>query len=170
MQRTEKEALVASVRESIETASIVVVTRQVGLTVSEVTDLRSQMREAGAQIKVIKNTLAKLAITDSPYDGLKDYLTGPTALAFSEDPVAAAKVATKFADDNDKFEVVGGSLGDKLLDINGIQALAKLPSLDALRGKIIGVLSAPATKVARVLNAPAEQVARVCGAYGAKQD
>ncbi len=166
MDRAEKESLVSSVRSSLQGANLVVVTRQVGLTVKEVSDLRRQMRQAGANYKVVKNSLAKLAVKDTPYSNLVEYLNGPSAIAFSEDPVAAARVAVNFAKDNDKIEVIVGSFGEQLLDVPGVQALAKLPSLDELRAKIIGVVTAPATKVAQVLQAPAGQLARVCGAYG----
>ena len=168
MNRNEKESVVSSLRLALESASTVVVTRQVGLTVAEVSDLRTQMREAGASYKVVKNTLARLAIADTPYKGLNELLTGPTALAFSPDPVAAAKIAVNFAKDNEKLEVVGGGFGEQALDLEGIQALAKLPSFDELRSIIIGVISAPATKVAQVLQAPAGQLARVFAAYGSK--
>ncbi len=166
MDRAEKESLVSSVRSSLQGASLVVVTRQVGLTVQEVSDLRRQMRQAGANYKVVKNTLAKLAVKDTPYSNLVEYLNGPSAIAFSEDPVAAARVAVNFAKDNDKIEIVVGSFGEQLLDVPEVQALAKLPSRDELRAKIISVITAPATKVAQVLQAPAGQLARVCGAYG----
>ncbi len=166
MDRSEKENLVASVRLALQDANLVVVTRQVGLTVSEVSDLRTRMRQAGAGYRVVKNTLARLAVQGTPYSNLTELFKGPTALAFSADPVAAARIAVEFAKDNDKLEVVGGAMGDQALDVPGIQTLAKLPSLDELRGKIIGALNAPATKVAQVLQAPAGQLARVCGAYG----
>ncbi len=166
MDRSEKETLVSSLRETLQDAGLVVITRQSGLTVSEVSDLRNQMRDSGASYKVVKNTLARLALQGTKYESLADLLTGPTALAISEDVIAAARVAVKFSDNNDKIEVVGGCMGDKKLDVNGVEALAKLPSLDELRGKIIGVISAPATKVAGVIQAPAGQLARVFSAYG----
>lgn len=170
MNRTEKEALVASVNATLETAGLVVVTRQSGMTVAEAGELRAQMRAAGAQHQVVKNRLAKIALKGTSYEGLSDLFAGPTAISFSEDPVAAAKVIVKFAEKNDKLEVLGGGLGTQVLDTKAVEALAKLPSLDELRGKLIGVISAPATKVARTVQAPASQLARVFGAYSQKSD
>ena len=166
MDRAEKESLVTSVRSSLQDADLVVITRQVGLTVKEVSDLRSKMREAGANYKVVKNALARLAFKDTPYSNLVEYLNGPTAIAFSKDPVAAAKVAVNFSEDNDKLTIVIGGAGEQLLEISEVKALAKLPSLDELRAKLLGAISAPAIKIAQVLQAPAGQLARVCGAYG----
>lgn len=169
MNRSEKENLVSSLREDLQKSSIVVVTRQVGLTVGEVSELRQKMRESGAAYKVVKNTLARLIVADTPYASLVEFLNGPTALAFSQDPVAAAKVAVNFSEKNGKLEVVGGSLGSQALNKQAVHALAKLPSLDELRGKILGVICAPASMVARVIQAPAGQLARVCSAYGSKE-
>ena len=127
------------------------------------------MREAGATYKVAKNRLAKLALKDTQYQGLEEHLTGPVALAWSADPVAAAKAAVDFAKTNDKLEFVGGAMGSTQLDAAGIKALASMPSLDELRAKIVGLVNAPATKVATLVNAPASKLARVFGAYGAKE-
>ena len=127
------------------------------------------MRDAGARYKVAKNTLALIAVEGTTYAPISDMLTGPTALATSTDPVAAAKVAVDFAKTTDRFEIVGGAMGDTLLDVNGVKALAELPSLDELRARIVGLIQAPATKVAQVVNAPAAKLARVFGAY-AKRD
>ena len=128
------------------------------------------MRDAGASFKVTKNRLARIAIEGTPYSQIGSMLTGPTALATSSDPVAAAKVAVDFAKTNDKFEIVGGAMGDTLLDVEGVKALASLPSLDELRAKIVGLVQAPATKLAQIAQAPAAQLARVFGAYAAKED
>ena len=128
------------------------------------------MRDAGASYKVAKNTLTLIAVEGTTYAPISDMLTGPTALATSADPVAAAKAAVDFAKTTDKFEIVGGAMGDTLLDVNGVKALAELPSLDELRAKIIGLVNAPATKIARVLNEPAAKLARVFGAYATKED
>ena len=166
MDRSKKEKLVAELHETFSNASLVVVTQQSGLTVGEVSELRAQMREAGAGFKVTKNTLAQLALKGTKFEHLADQFTGPTAIAFSEDPVAAAKVSAKFSKENEKLQIVAGGMGEQALDVSQVQALAKLPSLDELRGKIVGVLQAPATKVAGVLQAPAGQLARVFGAYG----
>ena len=168
MDRSQKQQLMDSLHETLSGANLVVVTRQSGLTVAEVTELRRQMRAAGAIYKVTKNRLARLALKDTPYQELSSLFTGPTAVACSKDPVAAAKIAVKYADRNEKLTILGGSLGDRKLDVAAIKALATLPSIDALRAKLIGLLQAPATKVAGVLQAPAGQLARVFGAYGAK--
>ena len=168
MDRSQKQQLVDSLHKTLSGASLVVVTRQSGLTVKEVTELRRQMRAAGATYKVTKNRLARLALKDTPYQELAPLFTGPTAVACSKDPVAAAKVAVKYADSNEKVTILGGSLGDRKLDLAAIKSLATLPSIDSLRSKLIGLIQAPATKVAGVLQAPAGQLARVFGAYGAK--
>lgn len=168
MNRNEKQAFVASLRDSLEGKKLVVVTQQTGLTVAEVTDLRAKMREAGANYKVIKNTLARLAVQDTPVAPLGDHFKGAVALAFSEDPVAAAKVAVEFAKTNKKINVVAAALDGKLLDDASVNALALLPSLDELRGKLVGLLQAPMSKIARTVKEPGAQVARVAGAYAAK--
>jgi len=168
VDRSQKQQLVDSLHKTLSGASLVVVTRQTGLTVKEVTELRRQMRAAGATYKVTKNRLARLALKDTPYQELAPLFTGPTAVACSKDPVAAAKVAVKYADSNEKVTILGGSLGDRKLDLAAIKSLATLPSIDSLRAKLIGLIQAPATKVAGVLQAPAGQLARVFGAYGAK--
>ena len=149
---------------------MVVVTRNLGLTVAQSTALRIKMRDAGASYKVAKNRLALIALEGTAYAPISNLLTGPTALATSTDPVAAAKVAVDFAKTNDRFEIVGGAMGDTILDVNGVKALAELPSLDELRARIVGLIQAPATKIAQVVNAPAAKLARVFGAYGAKED
>ncbi|KPP94037.1 50S ribosomal protein L10 [Erythrobacter sp. HL-111] len=168
MDRSQKTEAVAELNAVFNEVGVVVVTRNLGMTVAQSTDLRSKMREAGASYKVAKNRLAKLALKDTDYVGLEEFLSGPTALAWSEDPVAAAKAAVDFAKSNDKLEIVGGSMGTQVLDEAGVRALASMPSLDELRGKLVGLVNAPATKVAQVVNAPAAKLARVFGAYGAK--
>lgn len=169
MDRSQKADSVAQLNAVFNESGVVVVTRNLGMTVAQSTELRTKMREAGASYKVAKNRLAKLALKDTDYTGIEDYLTGPTALAFSEDPVAAAKAAVEFAKANDKLEIVGGSMGAQILDEAGVKALASMPSLDELRGKLVGLINAPATKVAQVVNAPAAKLARVFGAQGAKE-
>lgn len=169
MDRSQKTEAVAQLNDIFKESGVVIVTRNLGLSVAQSTDLRAKMREAGASYKVAKNRLATLALKDTLYEGLSDLLTGPTALGFSEDPVAAAKAAVDFAKTNDRLEIVGGSMGGEMLDEAGVRALAALPSLDELRSKIIGLVNAPATKIARVVNAPAAKLARVFGAYGAKE-
>ena len=169
MDRSQKADAVAELNAVFNEAGVVVVTRNLGLSVAQSTDLRSKMRDAGGSYKVAKNRLAKLALKDTDYAGIADHLTGPTALAYSVDPVAAAKVAVDFAKTNDKLEIVGGSMGATVLDEAGVKALASMPSLDELRGTIVGLINAPATKIAQVVNAPAAKLARVFGAYGAKE-
>jgi large subunit ribosomal protein L10 len=168
MDRSQKADAVASLNATFKEVGVVVITRNLGLSVAQSTNLRAKMREAGGSYKVAKNRLAKLAIKDTAYAGLDELLVGPTALATSVDPVAAAKAAVDFAKTNDRLEIVGGSMGGQLLDANGIKALASLPSLDELRAKLAGLLNAPATKVAQLANAPAAKLARVFGAYAAK--
>ena len=168
MDRSQKADAVAELNAVFNDVGVVVVTRNLGLTVAQSTALRGKMRDAGASYKVAKNRLARIAAKDTPYEGLSEYLTGPTALAWSQDPVAAAKAAVDFAKTNDKLEIVGGSMGGQLLDEPGIRALATMPSLDELRAKLVGLVNAPATKIAQVVNAPAAKLARVFGAYGAK--
>lgn len=169
MDRAQKTEAVAELNRTFTEAGVIVVTRNLGLSVAESSDLRAKMREAGASFKVSKNRLAKIAIKDTPYDPLSDLLNGPTALAWSDDPVAAPKVVAEFAKANDRLEIVGGAMGATVLDLEGVKALAALPSLDELRGKIVGLLNAPATKVAQLANAPASKLARVFGAYGASE-
>jgi len=169
MDRSQKADSVAQLSAVFSESGVVVITRNLGLTVAQSTDLRTKMRDAGASYKVAKNRLAKLALKDTDYTGLEDLLNGPTALAYSADPVAAAKAAVDFAKTNDKLEIVGGSMGSTVLDEAGVKALASMPSLDELRGTIVGLINAPATKIARVVNEPASKLARVFGAYGAKE-
>ncbi|MBT5109353.1 MAG: 50S ribosomal protein L10 [Rhodospirillaceae bacterium] len=168
MDRSRKEDLVAELQQTLANTNLLVVTHQNGLSVEETTALRLQMREAGAGFKVTKNRLAKIALKDTQFEPLSDLFNGPTAIAVSEDPVAAARVVVNYAKDNDKLTVVGGALGDKALDVDAVIALAKLPSLDELRGKLVGLLQAPAGKIVGVLQAPGGQLARVFGAYAAK--
>lgn len=168
MDRSQKEELVASLHQTFSEMNLVVVTQQSGMTVAEASDLRRRMLNAGASYKVTKNRLTRLALEGTKYEALKELFTGPTAIAVSEDPVAAAKVCVEFAKANEKLIIVGGAMGETKLDPDAIKALASLPSLDELRGKLIGVLQAPATKVAGVVQAPASQLARVFSAYGSQ--
>ncbi len=170
MNRTDKIALVKSLNEVFSQANVVVVTRNSGLTVAEMTDLRNQIRDAGASFKVTKNRLTRLALEGTAFESISDLFTGPTAIAYSDDPVAAAKVVVEFAKKNDKLAVVGGAMGETVLDEDGVKALASLPSLDELRGKLVGLVQAPATKIAGVLQAPAGQLARVLNAYASKDE
>lgn len=170
MDRTQKQDWVGALHGTFADVSLVVVTHYSGLTVKEMTDLRTKMRAAGASFKVTKNRLTRLALAGTDYEGLTDIFTGPTAIAFSKDPVAAAKVAVDYAKTNDKLVILGGSLGSQALDVNGVKALASLPSLDELRAKLVGMLQTPATRIACVLQAPAGQMARVLRAKAEKDE
>ena len=169
MDRSQKADAVAALNATFNEVGVVVITRNLGMTVAQTTALRVKMRDAGASFKVSKNSLAKLAIQDTKYAGIGDMLTGPVALATSVDPVAAAKIAVEFAKTNDKLEILGGAMGSLILNADGIKALATMPSLDELRAKLIGLVQAPATKIAQVVTAPAAKLARVFGAYATKE-
>ncbi len=170
MDRTEKREFVASLGQVFAETSMVVVAQNKGLTVAEVSDLRRKMRASGSTYKVAKNRLAVLALEGTRFDGIKPMLKGPTALAWSQDPVAVAKTAVDYAKTNEKFVVVGGALGTQMLNADGIKALADLPSLDSLRARLVGMIQTPATRIAGVLAAPAGQLARVLGAYARKDE
>ena len=168
MDRSQKKKLVDSLHDVLSKTELVVITQQSGMTVAEVTTLRRQMREAGASFKVTKNRLARRALEGTKFAKLAPLFKGPTAVAYSTDPVAAAKVAVSYANANEKLTIVGGAMGETLLDSQGVKALATLPSLNELRSQLIGLLQTPATRVAQVLQAPAGQLARVVGAYANK--
>ncbi|MCT2399050.1 50S ribosomal protein L10 [Novosphingobium mangrovi (ex Huang et al. 2023)] len=168
MDRSQKAESVAQLNAVFNEVGVVVVTRNLGMSVAQSTELRTKIREAGASYKVAKNRLAKLAIADTDYNGIGDFLTGPTAIATSVDPVAAAKAVVDFAKTTDKIEIVGGAMGSQVLNAEGVKALASMPSLDELRAKLIGLVQAPATKIAQLQTAPAAKLARVFGAYAAK--
>ena len=165
MLRAEKFEIVDSLRGVFAEAGVVVVTHFQGLSVAEVTDLRRGMRDAGAKFRVTKNRLAKIALAETSFDPIKDLFIGPTAIAYSEDPVAAPKAVVDFAKKNDKLVVIGGGLEGNLLTADEVKALASLPSLDELRAKIIGMINTPAQRIASVLQAPAGQIARVLSAH-----
>ncbi len=169
MDRSQKTDAVAELNRTFNEVGVVVVTRNLGMTVKQSTDLRNKMRDAGASYKVAKNRLAIIALEGTDYGSLADLLTGPTALATSTDPVAAAKAVVEFAKTTDKIEIVGGAMGKTVLDADGVKALASLPSLDELRAKLVGLLVAPATKIATITQAPAAQLARVLAAYSEKE-
>jgi len=169
MDRAQKKEAVAELKQTFNESNVVVVTRNLGLTVAQAMTLRNRMRDAGARYKVAKNRLALIALEGTRYQPIGDLLTGPTALATSDDPVAAAKAVVEFAKTNDRLEIVGGAMGETILDVNGVKALAELPSLDELRAKIVGLIQAPASKIARTINEPGAQLARVIGAYAAKE-
>ena len=161
MNRTEKAELIETLQSAFNESSTIVVTHQVGMTVAESGDLRRKMREAGAGFKVTKNRIAKLALKGTRFEDLDSMFTGPTAVGMSQDPVAAAKTIVDYAKGNKKITIIGGSMDGKTLDKAGIEALAKMPSLDELRGKLVGLVQAPAAKIARVVQAPAGKMARV---------
>lgn len=170
MDRTEKREFVASLATVFAETSFVLVAQNKGLTAADVSELRRRMRAAGATYKVAKNRLATLALEGTRFDGVKPLLKGPTALAWSTDPVAVAKTAVEFAKTNDKFVVLGGALGTQTLDVAGIKALAELPSLETLRAQLVGLIQTPATRIAGILQAPGGQVARVLAAYAKKDE
>ena len=168
MSRAQKQAEIQELNERFERDETIIITHYSGLSVAEITDLRAQLRAEGASLKVTKNTLAKIAIKGTKFEETTDLFSGPTAVASSQDPVAAAKAVHKYAKDNDKLIIIGGAMGSQVLDVAGVKALAAMPSLDELRGKLVGLLVAPATKIARVLQAPAQQMVGVTKAYGEK--
>ncbi len=169
MERAEKREVVTALHDVFAKTGVVVVAHYAGLSVADMTKLRSDMRDAGGQVKVAKNKLVKLALDGTDAKGISDLMTGPTCLAYSDDPVAAPKVLVKFAKAKDKFVILGGTMGTTVLDAKAVSSLADLPSLDELRGTLIGLLQAPATKIARTVKEPAGQLARVFAAYGSKE-
>jgi large subunit ribosomal protein L10 len=170
LDRTEKREFVAGLNQALADTSMIVVTRNAGLTVAEATELRRRMRAAGAIFKIAKNRLTNLALEGTRFDGIRPMLKGPTALAWSTDPVSVAKTAVEFAKTNEKLVLIGGALGTQTLNADGVRALAELPSLDQLRARLVGMISTPATRIAGVLQAPAGQLARVFGAYASKDE
>jgi large subunit ribosomal protein L10 len=169
VERAEKQEFIGFLQEVFTTTGVVVVAHYSGLTVAQMQNLRKQMKQAGATVKVAKNRLAKIALDGTDVASIAPLMKGPTLIAYSSDPVAAPKVAVDFAKAHDKFVILGGAMGKTSLNQDGVKALATLPSLDELRAKLIGLIQAPATKIAQVVNAPAAKLARVFGAY-AKQD
>ena len=170
MDRAQKEAVVATLNGVFSNTGVIVVTHYKGMTVQQMGDLRVRMSEAGASFKVVKNRLVKLALEGTDAAEIKDLFAGPTAIAYSDDPVAAPKVVASYAKENDKLVILGGAMGTTVLDPSGVKALADLPSLDELRGKLVGMIQTPATRIAGVLQAPAGQLARVMSAYASKNE
>jgi large subunit ribosomal protein L10 len=168
VDRAEKRDMVASLNEVFSNTGVVVVAHYAGLTVADMTDLRSKMKAAGGTVKVAKNRLAKLALEGTDAAHIADLFSGPTLIAYSDDPVAAPKVAADFAKGNEKLVLLGGAMGSTNLDADGVKQLASMPSLDELRAKIVGMINTPATRIAQVVNAPAGQLARVFQAYADK--
>ena len=170
LDKAQKSELVTALNEVFSNTSVVVVAHYSGLSVTEMTDFRGRAREAGAKVKVAKNRLAKLALEGTEISGISDLFAGPTCIAYSDDPVAAPKAAVNFAKENEKLVILGGTMGTTALDPKGVKSLASLPSLDELRGKLVGLLQAPAGKIAQVVNAPAGKLARVFSAKGSQSE
>lgn len=168
LTRLQKKQLIEETNGKLAKAGIALVVHNNGLTVSQVSELRRNLRAVGADFKVVKNRLAKIAAKDTPLSTVSDMLKGPTAIATSADPVSVAKNLVEFAKNNEKLVIVGGAYGAQKLDVKAVEALAKLPSLDELRAKIVGMLGTPATRIAGVLQAPAGQIARVMSAKAEK--
>lgn len=169
MDRAGKEKLVSTLNTELKSTGAVVVAHYSGITVAQMQKLRAEMKQAGATVKVAKNRLVKIALEGTDVASIGSLMKGPTILAFSQDPVAAPKVAVAFAKTNDKLVILGGAMGKTALNADGVKALATMPSLDELRAKLLGILVAPATKIAQLSTAPAAKLARVFGAY-AKSD
>lgn len=165
MLRARKTEIVDSLRGVFSDAGVVVVTHYQGMSVAKVTELRRGMIDAGARFRVTKNRLAKIALADTPYSLLADLFTGPTAIAYSADPIAAPKAAVGFAKQNENLVIIGGALDGNLLSAEQVRALAELPSIDELRGRLVGLLTTPAARLVGVLQAPAGQLARVLSAH-----
>ena len=170
MDRAEKRELVTNLNDAFKGAGSVVVAHYAGITVAQMNDLRTKMRAAGGTVKVAKNRLAKIALQGTESEKIQALFKGQTLIAYSEDPVAAPKVASEFAKGNEKLVILGGAMGQTALNPDGVKALATLPSLDELRAKIVGIISTPATRIATIVNAPASSVARVIGAYARKDE
>jgi large subunit ribosomal protein L10 len=170
VERAAKRELVTTLNDVFSNTSVVVVAHYSGLTVADMQKLRAQMKQAGATVKVAKNRIAKIALDGTDVASISDLLKGPTLLCYSDDPVAAPKVAVAFAKTNEKLVILGGAMGATALDPDSVKALATMPSLDELRAKIVGLVNAPATKIAQVVNAPAAKLARVFGAYAKSEE
>ena len=160
MNRNEKTELVNSLHDTFESAASIVVVHCIGLTVSESTNLRTKMRDENCNFKVTKNRIARIALRGTKYQHMEGMFSGPTAIGSSKDPVMAAKILSNFAKENEKLLIVGGGLEDKPLSKTDVEALAKLPSLNDLRGKLVGLLQAPASKILRLSIEPATQLLR----------
>lgn len=167
MERADKKQLVEDLNGTFAEQESVIIAHYAGLTVADMNELRGKAREAGATIRVAKNRLVKLALKGTTYEPLSDLFVGPTIIAYATDPVSAAKVAVEFSNDNDKLVILGGAMGEDVLDIEGVKALSKMPGLNELRGTLVGLIQAPAQKLASITQAPAGQLARVFGAYAA---
>ncbi len=170
MDRAGKKELIDTLQASLKDTGTIVVAHYAGMTVAQMNDFRGRVKAAGGTVKVTKNRLAKLSLKDTNASGIIDLFKGPTLVAYSQDPVAAASAAVKYAKVNDKLVILGGTMGGTVLDPQGVKALADLPSLDELRARLAGLLNAPATKIARILMEPGAQLARVVQAKAAKTE
>jgi len=170
VEKAEKREFVTWLNGVFKDSGSVVVAHYAGLTVAQMSELRSKMRESGGSVKVAKNRLAKIALQGTESEGLADLFTGQTVIAYADDPVSAPKVAIEFAKANDKLVILGGAMGATKLDAESVKSLASLPSLDELRARLVGMISTPATRIAQIVNAPAGQLARVFGAYARKDE
>jgi large subunit ribosomal protein L10 len=168
VDRGEKKECVASLADVFKKTSVVVVAHYSGLSVAQMQALRKQMRAAGANVQVAKNRLVKIAVQGTDVASISELMRGPTLIAYSNDPVAAPKAVVAFAKENDKLVILGGAMGATALNVDAVRSLATLPSLDELRGKLVGLILAPATKLAQLTTAPAAKLARVFAAYGGK--
>jgi large subunit ribosomal protein L10 len=168
VDRAQKRQLVSTLNEEWKSTGVMVIAHYKGMTVAQMTDFRKRMKDAGGSVKVAKNRLAKLALKDTDAEAICELLKGQTCIAYSEDPVSAAKISVKYSRENDKLVILGGTMGKTVMDVNAVKALADLPSLDELRAKLIGLVQAPATKIARILQEPGAMLARVVHAQGAK--
>jgi large subunit ribosomal protein L10 len=153
--------VVEELGQIFESSGVVVVSRYEGMTVAEMQDLRARMREAGGSVRVAKNKLAKIALEGKEVDSIGTYLQGMTVLAYSEDPVAAAKVIDAYAKENSKLEILGGAMGENALDVDGVKAVAKMPSREELIASIVGCIAAPASNLAGAIGAPASNIASI---------
>jgi large subunit ribosomal protein L10 len=170
VDRQGKQNFVANLKGVFINSSVVVVAQNTGLTVSAMNDLRSEMREAGGHVKVVKNKLTKIALEGTPLASIDEFLSGPSMIIYSDDPVTAPKIAIKFAKENENFVVLGGALPEKKIDLGDVKQLASLPSLDELRSKILGLIMSPAGNVASLLNKPSSNIAQVVKAYSDKSE
>ena len=159
MNRDEKKQLLDELHGLFASSEVIVISHYKGLTVAEVSELRNNIRKAGAGFRVTKNRITKLALKDTKFESLADLFTGPTAIAFAQDPVSACKACVEFAKNNEKLIIVGGAMSTGALTLDEINRLATIPSMDELRAKIIGLLQAPAAQLARVTKAYSEKEA-----------
>jgi len=170
VEKAEKREFVTWLNGTFKESGSVVVAHYSGLSVAQMSEFRSRMRQSGGAVKVAKNRLAKIALQGTESAAIADLFTGQTVIAYAADPVTAPKVAVEFAKAHDNLVILGGAMGATKLDSDGVKALASLPSLDELRAKLVGMISTPATRIAQIVNAPAGQLARVFGAYARKED